>query len=309
MRGRAQTALALAALAACVLAVGFSAASFTDTEQNPQTVTAIADWVAPTAGASEIAKTQGGAAGYIKASGAYRIYANVTESGNPASGTASVKADVSSITSSQTAVSLVAGSFEAGGVSYSYRSAELTAKSNLSTGSKNYTLTLADAAGNSRAQTFDVTVYGAFKGSGFDTDNVSGGAEGKAEPGDTVTFEFNNTPEPGTIASGWTGSGAKSVTVSITDGGKEDSLAIGGSGVSIGSVALKGDYADGAATFSNSSMSLSGSTVTVVLGTASGSPKTGAKAKPVWTPVASITDLAANACATTAVNGSNKKQF
>jgi hypothetical protein len=308
MRGGVKTALSLAALAACVLAVGFSAASFTDTEQNPQTITAAADWIAPTASASAIAKTEGGASGYIKAGGTYRVYANVADSGGPASGIASVKADVSSITTGQTAVSLVAGTYSANGVSYNYRSAELTAKSSLTTGSKNYSLVPADSAGNSRSQTFSVMVLGALKGSDFDTDNASGGVEGQPEKGDTVSFTFNNDPEPSTIASGWTGA-TTSVTVSIVDGGKEDSLAIGG-GVAIGGVALKGDFTDSTATFSGSAMSLGGSTVTVVLGTASGSVKAvSVKVKPVWTPVESVFDLAWNACSTTAVTGANQKQF
>jgi hypothetical protein len=310
MRGLAQTASALVAMAACVLAVGISAASFTDTEQNPQTVSAVTDFLAPSAGSSAIAKTQGGAAGYIKAGGTYHVYANVSDSGNPSSGIASVKADVSTITSNQTAVPLVAGSYTAGGVSYNYRSAELTAKGSLGTGSKSYSLSLADAAGNSESQSFSVTVLGAFRGNDFDTDNDSGGTEGKPEQGDTVTFEFNNVPEPGTIASGWTGSGAKSVTVSITDAGKEDSLTVSGSGVAIGSVALKGDFTDSSATFSGSSISLSEETVTIVLGSASGSIKTvTGKVRPVWTPVASVFDLAWNACSTSTVNGSSKKQF
>ena len=54
-------ALSLVALAACVLAVGLSGAAFTDSSQNPQTITADTDFLAPSAAASTIAKTQGGA--------------------------------------------------------------------------------------------------------------------------------------------------------------------------------------------------------------------------------------------------------
>lgn len=312
MRGWAQTGLALAALAACVLAVGFSAASFTETTQNPQTVSAATDFVAPTASASVIGKTQGGAAGYIKAKGTYYVYANVTDAGGPASGVASVNADVSAITSNQTAVPLVAGSYEAGGVAYNYRSAQLEAKSSLSTGSKSYDLTLADSAANSSEQDFTVTVYGSFKADDFDTDNVSGGTEGKPEKGDTVTFEFNNSPEPGTIVAGWTGSAAASVTVTIEEASTEDTLKVNAGGSSVlGSVSLKGDYVSKTASFTGSTMTLSGSTLTVTLGAEpSGNAKTDTnKRKPAWTPVTSILDLAANACAATSVNGSSKKQF
>lgn len=57
-------------------------------------------------------------------------------------------------------------------------------------------------------------------------------------------------------------------------------------------------------------MSLEGSTVTIVLGTPSGNPRTDTgKSKAVWTPTASNLDLAGNACSTTGVTGANKKQF
>ncbi len=308
MRG-ARTASALAALAACVLAVGFSAASFTDTSQNPQPLSAVADWVGPSASASAIAKTQGGVSGYIKQGGTYYVYASVTDSGAPASGVASVKADVSTITTGQTAVALSAGTYTLGGIAYNYRSAQLTAKASLSAGSKAYTLALADTAGNATSQSFSVTVdNGPFKGSGFETDNASNGTEGKPEAGDTVSFEFNDAPDPNSIVSGWNGSGTKSVTVSITGSSTEDSLAV--SGATIGSVALKADLTSSTASFSGSTMSLSGSTVTIVLGAASGSVKTDTdKSKAVWTPSASNYDAAGNASATTNVTGANKKQF
>jgi len=307
MRARTATALALAGLAACLLAVGFSTATFTDSTQNPQTVSAVPDFVAPSAGASVIAQSTGGQVGYVATKGTYYVYANVTDSGNPASGVASVKADVSSITNKQTAVSLVAGSYTAGGVSYNYRSALLEVTSGA--GSKSYTLTLADSAGNSRSQSFSVTVNAAFKGSSFGTTNVAGGAEGKAEKGDTIAFTFNNAPDPASIVSGWNGSGTKSVTVSIADNGATDGLSV--SGATIGSVALEGDFASAATSFSGSTMSLSGSTVTIVLGTVSGSPKanTNNKVKSVWTPSASNYDLAGGACSTATVTGAAGKQF
>lgn len=308
MRARAATALSLAGLAACLLAVGFSAASFTDSTQNPQTLSAVTDFLAPTAGSSAIAKTQGGIAGYVKAGGTYYVYANVTDAGSPATGIASVKADVSSVTTGQTATTLTAGSYTAGGVSYNYRSAELKANGGLIAGSKSYSLTLADSAGNSRSQSFSVTAdNGPFAGSEFETANGAGGTSGKADKGDTIAFTFNKAPEPTSIVSGWDGSGTKSVTVSIAG----EALSV--SGAAIGSVALKGAYtASGkTATFTGSSMSLSGSKVTIVLGTDSTGnavTETG-KNKPVWTPSASNYDVAGNACSTVAANGTNTKQF
>jgi len=309
---RTWAASALAALAAAALAVGFSTASFTASSQNPQTVSAVADFVAPSASASTIAKSQGGVAGYIKAKGTYYVYADITESGNPASGTASVKANVSALTLGQTAVVLSAGSYTVGGASYDYRSALLTASSGLSAGSKSYSLALADAAGNTRSQSFTAIVdNGPFAGSGFETANASGGTSGKAESGDTVSFTFNEAPDPASIAAGWDGGGSKAVTVSIADKTGNDTLSV--SGATIGTVALQGDYTTSGrtTTFSASTISVSGATATIVLGTDSaGNARTETgKNKPVWTPSASNYDAAGNACATTAVTAANARQF
>ncbi len=312
MRAGVRLALSLAALAACALTVGLSAASFTDSSQNPQTVSAVADFLAPSAGASTIAKSQGGVAGYVKKGGTYYVYADVTESGNPASGIASVKADVSALTSGQTAVSLVAGSYAVGDDSFNYRSAQLTAGGSLSAGSKSYSLTLADAAGNSRTQTFAVTVdNGPFAGSDFETANASGGTSGKAEKGDTISFVFNKAPDPASIVAGWDGSDAKTVTVSIADSSSSDALSV--SGATIGGVGLQGDYTSSGktTTFTGSSLTLSGSTVTIALGTdsAGNARSESSKNKPVWTPSASNYDVAGNACSTAIVSGDNARQF
>ncbi len=308
MRLGGRIALSLVSLAACVLTVGISAASFTETKENPQTVSAAADWVAPSASASVIDQVENRAAGYIRSSVGYYVYTNVSDSGDPASGIATVKADLSAISSSATEVALVAGKYTADGVSYNYRSAELKAKSSLSAGTKAYTLELADAAGNKASQAFSATAYASFKGTEVETGNVSGGTEGKPENGDTVSFEFNNLPEASSIVSGWSGSGAKSVTVAIADNAENDTLSV--SGATIGSVQLKGDFVAGTITFSGSTVSLSGSTATIVLGAASGSVKTDSdKSKAVWTPTASNVDLAGNACSASNVTGGNKKQF
>jgi hypothetical protein len=312
--GRGAIALAFSALAAAALAAGFSAASFTDTTQNPQTVSAVPDFLAPTASASTIAKSQGGVGGYVKKGGTYYAYANVADSGNPASGTAAVKANVGEITPEQTAVSLTTagGPYTVDGVSYGYRSAQLTASSGLGAGSKPYSLELTDSAGNSRSQSFAVTVdNGPFAGSGFETANVSGGTAGKAEQGDTVSFVFNKAPDPGSVVAGWNGGGVKSVTVSIVGNSSNDTLAV--SGATIGSVALQGNYTSSGktTTFTGSSLSVNGAVVTIVLGVDSaGNAKTEtAKNKPAWTPSASIYDVAGNACSTATVTAANERQF
>ena len=311
MRGRGGAAVAICALALCSLLAAFSAATFTDTVQNPQSVSAVPDFVAPTAGASVIAKSQGGVAGYVKAGGTYYVYANVTDSGNPASGIASVKADVSAITSGKTAETLSAGSYAVGGVSYNYRSAQLTATGNLKAGSKSYTLTLADVAGNTSTPSFSVTIdNGPFAGANFSTANGSG-TQGKPEAGDTVTFTYDDVPDPASIVSGWSGSAATAVSVSIANNGSGTILTV--AGAALGSVDLQGEYViqGKTSTFIASSMSLSGSALTITLGSdSSGNAKseTGKNA-PVWTPSSSAYDRAGNVSSTAGVTGAKGKQF
>lgn len=310
MRFRVQIALSLVALAACVLAVGFSAASFTDSKQNPQTVSAIADWTAPSAEASVIAPTSGGTPGYLKsAKPTYYVYAKVSDSGNPASGVSSVEANVSSLTSGQTAVTLTAGSYSVGGVSYNYRSAALTGGT-LSAGSKAYSLALADKAGNTGSAEFSVTVLGGFAASSFATTNVSGGNEGKPEKGDTAVFTYNSAPLPSSMVSGWSGASPVSVTATITQSSSNDTLSV--TSASLGTVELKGNYVSKTVSFTSSSLTLEGNSIVLTLGTPSSSNSieddNGNRA-PIWKPSASAKDLAENACSTASVTASNDRQF
>ena len=311
MRFRVQIALSLVALAACVLAVAFSAASFTDSKQNSQTVSAIADWTAPSAEASVIAG-ESGTAGTIASGDKYYVYAKVSESGNPASGIASVKANVSAITSGGTAVSLTTGSYVVGGVSYNYRSAQLTAGSTLKAGTLAYTLALADAAGNSGEQSFSVTIETAapFAGADFATENGRRNTEGQPEEGDSLFYTFTNAPKPSSIVPKWAGSGTASVTVSIEDDASDVVLTV--SGATIGAVTIEGNYAANkkTAVFTKSSLSISGSVVTIVLGAnSSNSKKDTNPHAPTWAPVSSILDLFGHACSTATVTGSKERQF
>ncbi len=80
---------------------------------------AAVDVATGTVTASTISKEEGGASGYVRRGGAYRVYASV--SGDPLT----VSADASSLTPGQTAVPLVAGAYTSGGVTYNYRSGSL----------------------------------------------------------------------------------------------------------------------------------------------------------------------------------------
>jgi hypothetical protein len=301
--------ISLAALAACVLAAAYSAASFTDSEQNPQTVSAVADWTAPVAEASVIAPTSGGTPGYVKSKGTYYVYAKVADSGNPASGVAAVKANVSNLTSGQTSVSLAAGSYSVGGVSYNYRSAALTAGT-LATGSKPYTLAMTDKGGFASSADFTVVALASFAASSFATTNVSGGNEGKPEKGDTAIFTYNGPPLSNSIVSGWSGSSPVSVTATITQSSSNDLLTL--SSAALGTVELKGNYVSKTVSFASSTLALEGNALVLTLGTPGSSSSLeddNTNRTPIWKPSASAKDLAENLCSTATVTASSDRQF
>lgn len=325
----ARPALVAATIAAVLLGTAALAqqsvwGNFTAKTTNAgNSITAATDFRAPTASASVIGKTAGGTVGQIKKSGTYYVYANAGDTGNPASGVSTVTANVGSITSGSTAVALTAGSFSAGGVSYGYRSAALTAGSTLAAGSYTYSLTLKDVAGNSKTQTgFAVTVDNTAP-AGTDVQTVNGGtANGLAEAGDKITFTFGEAIDPNSILSGWN-SGATNVVVRLNNGlsGANDTVTVynatNATQLPLGSVNLGGAEYTGAdltfgATGTASSMVMSGTTITITLGTrsaaATAAPATGTM---VWTPSASATDAAGNAASTTAVteSGTADKDF
>ena len=128
-------------------------------------------------------------------------------------------------------------------------------------------------------------------------DAVNGsGQQGRPETGDTVTFTYAGVVNPDLILSGWDGS-ATSVTVRFDDNNNDDVLTVrdasGGSILTgLGLIQLNGDYCGGTTLFTGSQMTLSGSTVTIVLGTASGTPARDPSAKDMvwWTPQGSATE-------------------
>jgi hypothetical protein len=86
-------------------------------------------------------------ANYLGNNIAYYVYATATDPA-PASGVATVTADVSSITTGQTAVSMIAGSYTVGSTTYNYRSGSLISGGSLSGSTKSYTVRASDALGN-----------------------------------------------------------------------------------------------------------------------------------------------------------------
>ena len=279
---------------------------------------AAADWTSPTIGSSAIGRTTAYDTGVIKPSGTYYVYANVTDTGNPPGGTASVRANVSGITSGQTALALTAGSFSAGGATFNYRSAAITAGASLSAGTHSYTITATDTATNAGTQSFSVTGDSTTPGgSDVQSTNVSGGTVGKLELGDTFTLTYSEVMDPYSVLSGWTGSATTGVQVKLVDGGgASDSLQIwtasGSAQVPLGTVTLGStNYVKtgtgssvvygGTGASTQSTMTRNGASITLTLGSiASGTPSTSSTSVAMtWTPSATATDIAGNAARTT----------
>jgi chitinase len=179
----------------------FSGANFAIQTSNPQTATASTDFVAPTVTSSVIATTASGnpfdGSGFVTQGGTYRIYANVTDAGNPASGVATVTADVTSVSDGgHSAVALAAGSYTVGGVTYNYASAEQTVSNPLTEGSKSYTVTATDNASNtSSPASFSVTVDDTAPSvSGSTIARTDGAAPGFIKQGDSY-FVYANASD------------------------------------------------------------------------------------------------------------------
>jgi hypothetical protein len=295
------------------------------------------DWVAPVVGSTAVAKKLGYLSGSVKPGGTYYVYADVTDTGSPASGVAvgGETANVTSITATGAAVTLVAGSYSVGGTTYTHRSGELVAAASLTPGSKQYSVSSLDVAGNSRTQTgYGVTVDNtAPTASAIQTTNVAGGTAGRAQPGDTIVFTYSEQIDPESILAGWTGA-STNVVVRLIDGGctlilcSDDSVAIWNAADSaslpFGSVDLnRSDYHGGGllgaqsplrfgASGTPSTMVQTGATITITLGTGSGTADTASgSATMVWSPSTTAYDAAGNLTSSEAVSegGSADREF
>ena len=266
------------------------------------------DTVAPTVSSSVISKTTPYWPGYIRQGGTYYVYASVTDGGAVPSGVSTVTANVSTVSTGQTAVALVAGSYSVGGVSYNYRSASQTANAVLSAGSQSYTIAATDVAGNGGTTSgFSVTVDNTAP-TGTNVQTTNAGTAGRPEIGDTITLTFSEVIDPESVLSGWTGA-STNVVVRITNNAAGDLVTLRNAAntaqlplgqvnlVGTGYVAVNRDFG---ATGTPSTMVAAGNTIVITLGTASGAVLTQAGANTMtWVPVATATDRAGNACSAT----------
>jgi hypothetical protein len=318
-----------------LIAIPAALAAFTSATENPgDTITAATDFVPPAITATVVGKTQGGAVGFVKKGGTYFVYANVSaDTGNPASGLDTVKASATEFTTDQTEAVLTSGTYTAGGVSYDFRSAELTANATTE-GVKNFSVTATDKAGNAKSVAGTATMDNvAPTAVDVQTTNVAGGTNGLAEAGDTITFSFSEPIEPESVQAGWTGAATPVVVRMVDNGllglstGNDELLvynAANSTQLPLGAVNLgRGDYVAGllggfisfGATGTASSMVISGNTITITFGTELGvlvGPTTAAgTGTMIWTPQAVPYDRATNVMSTTPAtqSGGPKKAF
>lgn len=283
-------------------------------------ITAATDFLAPTITETVVAKTTGGIAGTIRKGGTYYVYANAADTGNPASGVSTIKANVNSITSGQTAATLSAGTFTVEGKSFSRRSASLTAGSTLAAGSASYALTVTDANANAATQSGFTVAVDNTAPTGTDVQTTNGGATaGLAEAGDQITYGFSKAIDPNSVLAGWSGA-STSVVVRLNQATKDTVTVYNATNATLlplGTINLNvTDYTTANITFgatgTASTMVMSGNQIVVTLGTQSAAATTAAATGTMaWTPSATATDASGNPTATTVVNesGAADKEF
>lgn len=260
------------------------------------------DVTAPTVSSAVIAKSTGGVGGYVRQAGQYYVYANVTDQGSPSSGISTVRTDVSTVTAGAAAVALVAGAFTVEGVSYNYRTAVQTASNPLAAGSKAFSITATDGATNSTTQGGFSVVVDDTVPSASNVQTVNGGATpGRAETGDQLVLAYSEQMDPYIILAGWTGA-STSVTLRLVQNAGGDQVQVRNAAntvaLPLGTVLLnRTDFTTVTRDFTASAMVMSGSTITITLGAPSGAVTTAAAAANMsWTPSATATDSAGNAC-------------
>jgi hypothetical protein len=295
----------------------FAAFSGTTTD-GPNRFIAAADWEPPHVTRTTIAKTVGYTAGAIRQGGQFYVYAQIDDGGNPPTGVGTVTTDVSSISTGGTAVAMVAGSYSAQGVLYNYRSAARTAINPMANGTRTYSLTMADLSVPPLSQTqtgFTVII----DNTGpvpvdMTSANHVGGIVGVAEQGDIVRYTWSQPIDPESLVSGWNGGSPTTVTVRISNNGNNDRLRIrdaaGNTNLNFGIVRLEQNYVAGTRTFSSSSMTMLGNTVTIVLGVPSGGVNTVVAPTPTtWQADTGAYDAAGNACTNDTITGSGSPRI
>jgi hypothetical protein len=315
-RIRRRALLALAAFVLVVAAMAGTVAAFMSQSDNPgNSVSAAPDYRAPTVSAQSITKVTNGIGNYLAQNSQFYVYANVTDTGNPASGIASVNASgtLPGYGFQTIPLATTGGPWTVGGVSYNYRSAINTFPP-MAEQTIPLNIDVADNAGNTGSPGFNLVVDNT-AGTATTVQATNGGATaGRPEAGDTITYTFSEPVEPISIDNTWTNpASTKTATVSINNNavGGNDSVTVGGA--NLGTINLgRTDYVTATRTYTNSTMSVSGNNLTIVLGTASGAGTTAAANGTMsWASSNTATDRAGNNFTgnTANENGAADKEF
>ena len=174
----------------------------TDNSSNtgsPAPFSVTADNTSPTASAGVIVASATSGVGYVRQGGTYVVYASASDAGSPASGIATVTADVSALNAGVTALSLpkCTSSCTIGGVTYGYKSAVTTAGSPVTQGALSFPVTATDKAG------------------GTGTFSVAGAVDNTAPAVSAATVLTSGSTTPGFVKSG----GSYIVYANAPDGG------------------------------------------------------------------------------------------
>jgi hypothetical protein len=135
---------------------------------------------------------------------------------------------------------------------------------------------------------------------------------GRPEPGDAIVLTFSEPMAPGSILAGWTGA-SSNVVVRLNTSGSNDTVnvynATNTAQLSLGTMQTQGNYVTANTTFgasgTPSTVVMSGATITITLGTMTGAVRTDSNINLwTWSPSTAATDLAGNACESSAATES-----
>lgn len=171
------------------------------------------------------------------------------------------------------------------------------------------TVRATDTVGNARTTTTTFAIDRTKPtATGFSTTNA--GTARRLDPADTFTLTYSEPVAPGSIIAGWNGTTTQNVVVRATgNGGAKDKLTIynatNTAALPLGTLNLKrSDYVSATTTFgltgTPSTLTMTGSSLTITLGTPSrATVVAAAAANASWTPGTGATDAAGNPAATT----------
>lgn len=240
--------------------------------------------------------------GAVRQGGSFHVYANVT--GSPPA----VTADLSAVSAGQVAAQMVAGSFSAGGKSYNYRSAAITADAALAAGSKTYTVAPVGGELQSGSVVVDNTPPRAEA-----IDTVNGGTTpGRMEAGDSITFTYSEPVDSCTLLAGWTGEPPVPMVVAIQQNLANDPVTLWNASftallpLQIGPIGWQSDLVDTDTTFGRTGtptlLSRNGAAITAVFGTQAGESRLTDPATFSWAASSAVTDAAGNPATTGTVS-------